>query len=183
MSPPSRYRSRSPPPGTHAPTKNHANALVSVAGSGRLLRKNATRVVLRLAPFRIHADHAPLRRHVGADLAQEILARGGGVGRGLACRLTPGNGRPVGMGCESTTIAPRFRSLLGECRQAPGNGGYNNMDVTQFRAGRAYTDALSVVGKPSAMRGTTWDFVDWCGKKSANGRTFPTGATGQIMRD
>ena len=62
----------------------------------------------------------------------------------------------------------------------PSNGGYNNMDVTQFRAGRAFTDALSVVGKPSAMRGTTWDFVDWCGKKSVNGRTFPAAATGQI---
>ena len=38
--------------------------------------------------FRIHADHAPLRRHVGADLAQEILARDGGVGRGLAGKPT-----------------------------------------------------------------------------------------------
>eukprot|EP01046_Picozoa_sp_COSAG06_P056854 COSAG06_NODE_10893_length_1600_cov_1.660893_1_plen_53_part_10 len=53
------------------------------------------------------------------------------------------------------------------------------MDITQFRAGRAFTDALSVVGKPSAMRGTTWDYVDWCGKKSANGRSYPTGATGR----
>lgn len=35
------------------------------------------------------------------------------------------------------------------------------MDVTQFKAGRAFTDALSVVGKPSAMRGTTWDFIDY----------------------
>ncbi len=52
------------------------------------------------------------------------------------------------------------------------------MDITQFRAGRAFTDALSVVGKPSAMRGTTWDFIDWCGKKSANGRKFPSTADG-----
>ena len=28
------------------------------------------------------------------------------------------------------------------------------------------------------MRGTTWDFLDWCGKKSVNGRQFPTAATG-----
>ena len=60
----------------------------------------------------------------------------------------------------------------------PSNGGYNNMDVTQLRAGRPYTDALSVVGKPSSMRGVTWDFLDWCGKKSVNGRQFPDGATG-----
>ena len=60
----------------------------------------------------------------------------------------------------------------------PSNGGYNNMDVTQLRAGRPYTDALSVVGKPSSMRGVTWDFLDWCGKKSVNGRQFPAGATG-----
>ena len=53
------------------------------------------------------------------------------------------------------------------------------MDVTQFRAGRAFTDALSVVGKPSAMRGTTWDFIDWCGKKSVNGRSYPAAATGR----
>eukprot|EP01044_Picomonas_judraskeda_P025657 COSAG03_NODE_7514_length_907_cov_0.829208_2_plen_101_part_01 len=29
------------------------------------------------------------------------------------------------------------------------------------------------------MRGTTWDYIDWCGKKSVNGRTFPDGATGR----
>ena len=28
------------------------------------------------------------------------------------------------------------------------------------------------------MRGVTWDFLDWCGKKSVNGRQFPAGATG-----
>jgi hypothetical protein len=38
---------------------------------------------------------------------------------------------------------------------------------------------LSVVGKPSAMRGTTWDYIDWCGKKSANGRSYPAAATGR----
>ena len=52
------------------------------------------------------------------------------------------------------------------------------MDVTQLQAGRPYIDALSVVGKPSSMRGVTWDFLDSCGKKSVNGRQFPAGATG-----
>jgi hypothetical protein len=36
-----------------------------------------------------------------------------------------------------------------------------------------------VVGKPFAMRGTTWDFIDWCGKKSVNGRSYSSLATGQ----
>ena len=38
----------------------------------------------------------------------------------------------------------------------PSNGGYNNMDCSQLKAGIAYNDALSVVGKPSAMRGVTY---------------------------
>ena len=28
------------------------------------------------------------------------------------------------------------------------------------------------------MRGTTWDYIDWCGKKSVNGRSYPANATG-----
>ena len=28
------------------------------------------------------------------------------------------------------------------------------------------------------VSGTTWDFIDWCGKKSANGRSFPGTADG-----
>ena len=109
---------------------------------------------------------------VRAD-AEELGLAGAGIDEVGLCGNGAGN---------TATIPHTITNLILELggQLAPGNGGYNNMDVTQFRAGRAYTDALSVVGKPSAMRGTTWDFVDWCGKKSANGRTFPTGATGQI---
>jgi hypothetical protein len=90
-------------------------------------------------------------------------------------------GLVAGAAGNTATMPSTITNLLFELggQVQPSSGGYSNMDITQFRAGRAYTDALSVVGKPSAMRGTTWDYVDWCGKKSANGRSYPAGATGR----
>ena len=109
---------------------------------------------------------------VRAD-AEELGLAGAGIDEVGLCGAGAGNTATI-----PHTITNLIMELGGQLQ--PGNGGYNNMDVTQFKAGRAFTDALSVVGKPSAMRGTTWDFVDWCGKKSANGRTFPAAATGQV---
>eukprot|EP01046_Picozoa_sp_COSAG06_P020383 COSAG06_NODE_1488_length_9290_cov_4.140899_11_plen_551_part_00 len=88
----------------------------------------------------------------------------------------------AGAAGNTATLPHIFKSLNLELggQVVPGNGGYTNMDVTQLRSGRPFTDALSVVGKPSAMRGTTWDFLDWSGKKSVNGRTFPAAATGTL---
>eukprot|EP01046_Picozoa_sp_COSAG06_P024889 COSAG06_NODE_2057_length_7713_cov_16.657998_6_plen_544_part_00 len=109
---------------------------------------------------------------VRAD-AEELGLAGAGIDEVGLCGAGAG---------DTATIPHTITNLMFELggQLQPGNGGYNNMDVTQFKAGRAFTDALSVVGKPSAMRPTSWDFVDWCGKKSANGRTFPTDATGQV---
>ncbi len=109
---------------------------------------------------------------VRAD-AEELGLAGAGIDEVGLVADAPGDTETI-----PHTITNLIMELGGQLQ--PGNGGYNNMDVTQFKAGRAFTDALSVVGKPSAMRGTSWDFVDWCGKKSANGRTFPGAATGQI---
>ena len=63
---------------------------------------------------------------------------------------------------------------------APSAGGYSALDPTQVRMARPYNDALSVVGKPSAMRGCTWTYTDYCGRNSANGRRFPEAATGTL---
>jgi hypothetical protein len=111
---------------------------------------------------------------VRADAEELGIAGAGGDQVGL-CKAapTPGN---------EDTIPHVITNLMFELggQIQPSNGGYNNMDVTQLKAGLPYTDALSVVGKPSAMRGTTWDFVDWCGKTSVNGRKYPNGSTGQV---
>jgi hypothetical protein len=108
---------------------------------------------------------------VRAD-AEELGLAGAGIDEVGLVAGTAGNTATM-----PSTITNLLFELGGQVQ--PSSGGYSNMDITQFRAGRAYTDALSVVGKPSAMRGTTWDYVDWCGKKSANGRSYPTGATGR----
>ena len=47
-----------------------------------------------------HAD--PTDADYARDLAQGVLARDGGVGRDLACRLVPENGRHVVLGCETS---------------------------------------------------------------------------------
>ena len=108
---------------------------------------------------------------VRAD-AEELGLAGAGIDEVGLVAGTAGNTATM-----PSTITNLLFELGGQVQ--PSSGGYSNMDITQFRAGRAYTDALSVVGKPSAMRGTTWDYVDWCGKKSANGRSYPAGATGR----
>ena len=71
---------------------------------------------------------------------------------------------PTGAG-DADTMPSTISSLIFELggQVQPSSGGYTNMDITQFRAGRAFTDALSVVGKPSAMRGTTCTLVQWAG--------------------
>jgi hypothetical protein len=107
---------------------------------------------------------------VRAD-AEEMGLAGAGIDEVGLVAGTAGNTATM-----PSTISSLIFELGGQVQ--PSSGGYTNMDVTQFRAGRAFTDALSVVGKPSAMRGTTWDFIDWCGKKSANGRSFPGTADG-----
>ena len=111
---------------------------------------------------------------VRAD-AEELGLAGAGIDEVGLCATpsTPGNAATI-----PHTLTNLMFELGGQIQ--PSNGGYNNMDISQFKAGRAFTDALSVVGKPSAMRGTTWDLVDWCGKKSANGRVFPGAASGSI---
>ena len=104
--------------------------------------------------------------------AEELGLAGAGIDE-LGLTLPQGAGNPA---TQPHTITNLLCELGGQLQ--PSNGGYNNMDVTQLKAGRPFTDALSVVGKPSSMRGTTWDFLDWCGKKSVNGRQFPAAATG-----
>ena len=105
--------------------------------------------------------------------AEELGLAGAGIDE-LGLTKTLGAGDPA---TQPHTITNLLCELGGQLQ--PSNGGYNNMDVTQLKAGRPFTDALSVVGKPSSMRGTTWDFLDWCGKKSVNGRQFPATATGR----
>jgi hypothetical protein len=111
---------------------------------------------------------------VRADAEELGIAGAGGDQVGL-CKAapTPGN---------EDTIPHVITNLMFELggQIQPSNGGYNNMDVTQLKAGLPYTDALSVVGKASAMRGTTWDFIDWCGKTSVNGRKYPNDSSGKI---
>ena len=90
-------------------------------------------------------------------------------------------GLVAGAAGNTATIPHAITNLMFELggQIQPSNGGYNNMDCTQLRAGLAYNDALSVVGKPSALRGVTWTYMDWCGKTSVNGRVFPAAATGR----
>ena len=110
--------------------------------------------------------------HVMADREEMGLAGAGIDEVGLV----------AGAAGNTATIPHAITNLMFELggQIQPSNGGYNNMDCTQLRAGLAYNDALSVVGKPSAMRGVTWTYMDWCGKTSVNGRVFPAGATGRV---
>ena len=124
----------------------------------------STRAIYAFSRQQIH--------NVRAD-AEELGLAGAGIDEVGLCG-TNGAGHPSTM---PSTITSLLFELGGQVQ--PSSGGYTNMDITQFRAGRAFTDALSVVGKPSAMRGTTWDFIDWCGKKSVNGRSYSSLATGQ----
>ena len=136
-------------------------------------QQNELSLVVPPSTRAIYAFSRQLIHDVRAD-AEELGLAGAGIDEVGLCKATNAAGNTATM---PATITSLMFELGGQVQ--PSSGGYTNMDITQFRAGRAYTDALSVVGKPSAMRGTTWDFIDWCGKKSVNGRTFPDGANGR----
>ena len=140
--------------------------------TNRELTQQQTELSLVVPPSTraIYAFSRQLIHDVRAD-AEELGLAGAGIDEVGLVAGTPGNTNTM-----PATITSLMFELGGQVQ--PSSGGYTNMDVTQFRAGRAFTDALSVVGKPSAMRGTTWDFIDWCGKKSVNGRSYPATATG-----
>jgi hypothetical protein len=134
-------------------------------------QQNELSLVVPPSTRAIYAFSRQLIHDVRAD-AEELGLAGAGIDEVGLVAGTPGNTNTM-----PATITSLMFELGGQVQ--PSSGGYTNMDVTQFRAGRAFTDALSVVGKPSAMRGTTWDFIDWCGKKSVNGRSYPATATGR----
>ena len=134
-------------------------------------QQNELSLVVPPSTRAIYAFSRQLIHDVRAD-AEELGLAGAGIDEVGIVAGTPGNTNTM-----PATITSLMFELGGQVQ--PSSGGYTNMDVTQFRAGRAFTDALSVVGKPSAMRGTTWDFIDWCGKKSVNGRSYPVAATGR----
>jgi hypothetical protein len=136
-------------------------------------QQNELSLVVPPSTRAIYAFSRQLIHDVRAD-AEELGLAGAGIDTVGLCKATNAAGDTATM---PATITSLMFELGGQVQ--PSSGGYTNMDITQFRAGRAFTDALSVVGKPSAMRGTSWDFIDWCGKKSVNGRTFPDGATGR----
>eukprot|EP01043_Picozoa_sp_COSAG02_P044680 COSAG02_NODE_4015_length_5905_cov_2.481915_2_plen_291_part_00 len=136
-------------------------------------QQNELSLVVPPSTRAIYAFSRQLIHDVRAD-AEELGLAGAGIDTVGLCKATNAAGDTATM---PATITSLMFELGGQVQ--PSSGGYSNMDITQFRAGRAFTDALSVVGKPSAMRGTSWDFIDWCGKKSVNGRTFPDGATGR----
>jgi hypothetical protein len=136
-------------------------------------QQNELSLVVPPSTRAIYAFSRQLIHDVRAD-AEELGLAGAGIDEVGLCKDTNQAGNTATM---PATITSLLFELGGQVQ--PSSGGYTNMDITQFRAGRAFTDALSVVGKPSAMRGTTWDFIDWCGKKSVNGRSFPDGATGR----
>jgi hypothetical protein len=134
-------------------------------------QQNELSLVVPPSTRAIYAFSRQLIHDVRAD-AEELGLAGAGIDE---------VGLVAGAAGNTATMPSTITSLLFELggQVQPSSGGYTNMDITQFRAGRAFTDALSVVGKPSAMRGTTWDYIDWCGKKSANGRSYPAAATGR----
>lgn len=134
-------------------------------------QQNELSLVVPPSTRAIYAFSRQLVHDVRAD-AEELGLAGAAIDEAGLVAGTPGNTNTM-----PATITSLMCELGGQVQ--PSSGGYTNMDVTQFRAGRAFTDALSVVGKPSAMRGTTWDFIDWCGKKSVNGRSYPAAATGR----
>ena len=57
---------------------------------------------------------------------------------------------------------------------------YSDLDVLHGKMSRPYNDALSVVGKPSGLRGVSWDYEHYCGRRSATGQKYPTDCTGTI---
>jgi hypothetical protein len=115
------------------------------------------------------------RQNVHSILAdsEEFSKAGAGIDE-LGLTLASGAG-------DSTTIPQPFTSLVAQCggRVVPTQM-YSDLDVLHGKMARPYNDALSVVGKPSGLRGVSWDYEHYCGRRSATGQRYPTGCTGTI---
>jgi hypothetical protein len=116
-----------------------------------------------------------MRQNVHSILAdsEEFSKAGAGVDE-LGLTLASGAG-------DSTTIPQPFTSLVAQCggRVVPTQM-YSDLDVLHGKMARPYNDALSVVGKPSGLRGVSWDYEHYCGRRSATGQRYPTDCTGTI---
>jgi len=116
-----------------------------------------------------------MRQNVHSILAdsEEFSKAGAGIDE-LGLTLASGAG-------DSTTIPQPFTSLVAQCggRVVPTQM-YSDLDVLHGKMARPYNDALSVVGKPSGLRGVSWDYEHYCGRRSATGQRYPTGCTGTI---
>ena len=116
-----------------------------------------------------------MRQNVHSILAdsEEFSKAGAGIDE-LGLTLASGAG-------DSTTIPQPFTSLVAQCggRVVPTQM-YSDLDVLHGKMARPYNDALSVVGKPSGLRGVSWDYEHYCGRRSATGQRYPTDCTGTI---
>ena len=116
-----------------------------------------------------------MRQNVHSILAdsEEFSKAGAGIDE-LGLTLASGAG-------DSTTIPQPFTSLVAQCggRVVPTQM-YSDLDVLHGKMARPYNDALSVVGKPSGLRGVSWDYEHYCGRRSATGQKYPTDCTGTI---
>jgi len=116
-----------------------------------------------------------MRQNVHSILADsEEFSKAGAAIDELGLTLATGAGN-------STTIPQPFTSLVAQCggRVVPTQM-YSDLDVLHGKMARPYNDALSVVGKPSGLRGVSWDYEHYCGRRSATGQRYPTGCTGTI---
>jgi hypothetical protein len=116
-----------------------------------------------------------MRQNVHSILADsEEFSKAGAAIDELGLTLASGAG-------DSTTIPQPFTSLVAQCggRVVPTQM-YSDLDVLHGKMARPYNDALSVVGKPSGLRGVSWDYEHYCGRRSATGQRYPTDCTGTI---
>jgi hypothetical protein len=116
-----------------------------------------------------------MRQNVHSILADsEEFSKAGAAIDELGLTLASGAG-------DSTTIPQPFTSLVAQCggRVVPTQM-YSDLDVLHGKMARPYNDALSVVGKPSGLRGVSWDYEHYCGRRSATGQKYPTDCTGTI---
>ena len=115
------------------------------------------------------------RQNVHSILADsEEFSKAGAAIDELGLTLASGAG-------DSTTIPQPFTSLVAQCggRVVPTQM-YSDLDVLHGKMARPYNDALSVVGKPSGLRGVSWDYEHYCGRRSATGQKYSTDCTGTI---
>jgi hypothetical protein len=109
-----------------------------------------------------------LKQNVNSILADsEEFSKAGAAIDELGLTKTTGAGN-------SSTQPQTFISLQAVCggRAVPTQM-YTDMDVLHGKMARPFTDALSVIGKPSGLRGTSWSYEHYCGRRSATGQTFP----------